>query len=219
MPGEAVPAPRPAGGLSCVRVGPLPTNCYLLDDGEGGCVVVDPGAEAPAILAALDGRAVSCILVTHAHFDHLGALAELAARSRAGWCVGAPDAAAAAAGDPVGARMFGMPAADRPAAAPHILEDGDELRVGALCLRALACPGHSPGGVTYLEEGHGLAFTGDTLFAGAVGRCDLAGGDERALRATLARLARALPGAMRVLPGHGRPSTMAAELASNPYLR
>lgn len=208
--------PRPAGGVERRAVGPLQTNCYLVDDGRGGAVVVDPGFDAPAVLKALAGRPVSLVLVTHAHFDHVGALDAVAALSAGGWVAGAADARALAGGPAPGAREFGFDA--RVASAPaRLLADGDAVEAGELRFRVVACPGHTPGGVSYVEEAHGLAFTGDTLFAGSAGRTDMAGGDARALMGSLARLA-ALPPRTRVLPGHGPESTVAAELRCNPYV-
>jgi glyoxylase-like metal-dependent hydrolase (beta-lactamase superfamily II) len=202
--------------VRAVKVGRLQTNCYLVDDGAGGVLVVDPGAEPARILAAVGERPVSLVLTTHAHFDHVGALDELVARSAGGWLCMADEWAAFEQTCFEGARMFGVPVevAARPA---RLLADGDEVAAGELRLRVLACPGHSVGGATFVDDAHGLAFTGDTLFAGSAGRTDLLGGDECALAASLARLAQ-LPPATRVLPGHGATSTIALELKTNPYL-
>ena len=206
----------PAAGVEVLAVGPLQTNCYVVDDGAGACAVVDPGGDAAAIAAALGGRPVSLVLVTHAHFDHVGALDDLAARSRGGWVAGEADARALAAPCAPGARDFGydVRVASRPS---RTLSDGDVVVAGALRLRVLACPGHTPGGVSYIEDDRGLAFTGDTLFAGSAGRTDLDGGDPRALARSLARLAE-LPADTLVLPGHGPASTIRLERARNPYL-
>lgn len=214
VPGAAMPA---AGAVRRLAVGPLQTNCYLVDDGLGGAVVVDPGFDAPAVRASLAGRPVSLVLVTHAHFDHVGALDEVASLSAGGWVAGAPDVRALEAPRAPGARDFGFDVrvASRPARA---LSDGDLVEAGELCFRVVACPGHTPGGVSYVEEACGLAFTGDTLFAGSAGRTDMAGGDVGALLRSLARLA-ALPPATRVLPGHGPESTIGDELRGNPFVR
>jgi len=209
--------PPAAGTLRHVEVGRLQTNCYLVDDGRGGVVVVDPGDDAPAILAAIGEAPVSLVLVTHAHFDHVGALDEIAARSAGGWVLGAPDGRNLADSLAVGAAAFGhrVSVATPPA---RLLEDGDVVEAGELCLRVVACPGHTPGGVTYHDEAHALAFTGDTLFAGSAGRTDFPGGSPRDLFASLARLARLSPDTA-VLPGHGPASTVGREVAGNAYVR
>lgn len=209
---------RPAAGhVARVAVGQLATNCYLVDDGRGGVAVVDPGADAARVLAAVGERPVSAVLVTHAHFDHVGAVDALAERCPSGWAVGAADWPLAGAYLAAGVSMFGVEARlETPPA--RLLSDGDVVEAGELRLRVVGCPGHSPGGVAYVEDAFGLAFTGDTLFAGSAGRVDLPGGDPDALRASLARLS-ALPPAVRVFPGHGPATTVGRELASNPYMR
>ena len=205
------------GHVERVEVGPLPTNCYLVDDGTGSCVVVDPGADAAAIERALGGRGVSAVLVTHAHFDHVGALDAVSASARLGWVVGKGDAPRV--DDPValGARAFGVSV--RVGGTPaRTVAQGDVVEVGELRFRVISCPGHTPGGVCYVEDTLGAAFTGDTLFAGAAGRVDLPGGDEGELLRSLRRLAE-LPPAYCVLPGHGPASTIGSELAGNPFVR
>ncbi len=206
-----------AGTLRVLPVGALGTNCYLLYDGRGGVVVVDPGDDAQAIEAALDGRPVSLVLVTHGHFDHVGALDEVAALSVGGWVIGAPDGEGLDASLDASAVDFGrrVRVSSKPS---RLLRDGDEVSVGDLKFKVLACPGHTPGGVSYYDPEHDLVFTGDTLFAGSAGRTDLLGGDERALFGSLARLAQ-LPPETKVLPGHGPGSTVAREVRMNPYVR
>lgn len=205
-----------ADGVEVLGVGRLQTNCYVLDDGAGGCVVVDPGGDAKSIIEALGDRPVSLVLVTHAHFDHVGALDEVAVLSHGGWVAGVLDADSLEAPCAPGARDFGFSVrvASRPS---RKLSDGDLVDVGALRFRVLSCPGHTPGGVAYVEESRRLVFTGDTLFAGSAGRTDLEGGDARLLARSLSRLA-GLPRDMAVLPGHGPSSSIARELACNPYL-
>ena len=203
-----------------VVVGPIETNCYILDagaaGGDAGCIVVDPGWDAPAIFEALHGRRVAAVLVTHAHFDHVGALDALAAASETGFAISSADAPRLAACMEQGRQWFGADAAvtARPS---RELEDGDLVCAGGFRLRVVSCPGHTPGGLTYVDDERGFALTGDTLFRGSAGRTDLDGGDVRALYASLARLG-ALPPETRVLPGHGDSSTIGAELAGNPHM-
>lgn len=208
---------KPAGTVTIVPVGALGTNCYLVDDGKGGVAVIDPGDEFVAIEEALGDRPVSLVLATHNHFDHVGALDALAARSNGGWAMGERDIAGLGASLASSARQFGclVHVESSPAA---VLHDGDVLEVGALRFSVLATPGHTPGGVSYYDAVHGLLFTGDTLFAGSAGRTDLHGGDQRALYASLARLG-TLPPQTAVYPGHGHASSMGEELACNPFLR
>lgn len=208
---------RPAGAVEALPVGPLGTNCYLVDDGAGGVAVVDPGAEPQTILAALAGRPVSAVLVTHGHFDHVGAVDELGRACPAGWCISAVDAARLQEALAFGAASFGI--ATRVDTAPaRLLADGDVVEAGMLRLRVVACPGHSVGSVCYIDDAHGLLFCGDTLFAGSAGRTDLPGADAQALYASLASLA-ALPPATRAFPGHGPATTVGREVEGNAFVR
>ena len=207
----------PAGRVETVVVGPLQENCYLVHDGQGGVVVVDPGDDWPRIQAALAGRPVDIVLVTHFHADHVGALNGLLASTGAGWVIGAPDAKML---EPGRARTAHPHYAAVEVATPPLrtLVGRDVVEAGELRFEVIDCPGHSKGGVTYYERRFGLAFTGDTLFAGSCGRTDLEGGSGRAILSSLARLAK-LPEETRVLPGHGPSSTIGAERVTNPYVR
>lgn len=208
--------PYPAGHVAVVPVGELGTNCYLLDDGQGGVVVIDPGADSQAILGATGERPIRLVLATHGHFDHVGAVDAVASQAEQGWIVGSLDHSNLSVLTQ-SARNFGLEV-HVDSSPSRTVDQGDSIEVGDLRLRVLAMPGHTPGGVAYIDDAHGLAFTGDTLFAGAAGRTDLPGGDTRALLASLAVLAQ-LPPQTAVLPGHGPTSTIGAELRSNPYMQ
>ncbi len=189
-------------------LGPLETNCYLVSDEKSGlCAVIDPATRSAKILetAQAQGWRVGCILLTHAHFDHTGALKSLhAALPDVPIYVHALDAdnnTNMSNGNLVYTNTYA---------------DGDAVSCGGLTFRVLHTPGHTPGSVC-LACGDAL-FTGDTLFAGSYGRTDFIGGDERAMRASLARLGR-LEGDYTVLPGHGERSTLDEERRTNPYLR
>ena len=195
--------------IKALQVGPIGTNCYLLEDETtNSAAVVDPGGEAERILAQLkaDGMEVKCILLTHAHFDHPGGVA---------------DRRAALPQVPVylhrlDAERLGT--GEMPAIGPTVpYDEGDEVLVGALTVKVLFTPGHTPGGVTLLVEGERVLFTGDTLFQGSMGRTDLAGGNYEEIMRSLARLA-ALEGDYHVLPGHMGGSTLERERKSNYYV-
>lgn len=202
-----------------LTLGPLETNCWLVDDGLGGpVVVVDPAAEAEVIFGALGGARVACVVLTHGHFDHLGAVAAIVEGTGAPLAVHAYDAPGITSSDANGGRLFGFtevaPAADR------VLNDGDIIEVGELRLEVLHTPGHTPGGIClFAEDPEGGAphlIAGDTLFASSVGRTDFPGGDMTALRRSIARLA-ALPAETVVHPGHGPATTIAREVRVNPF--
>lgn len=198
--------------ISCLQVGPIGTNCYLLfDEAAKACAVVDPGEDAAQIRAAVEasGCAPTAIFLTHGHYDHTGAVAQL----QEAWPpipVYLNHRDVAPAGDDYAAHLF-------PAIAGVTdYDQGDTLQVGALSLTVLATPGHSEGSVSLLC-GEAL-FCGDTLFAGSCGRTDLYGGSMPKIMQSLRCLA-VLPGNLQVLPGHMETSTLDVERARNPYVR
>lgn len=197
-------------------LGALDTNCWIVSDGEGGpLIVIDPAADAPRVLGAIDGREVSAVVLTHGHFDHLGAVSAVLEATGAPLVVHEADAASITSSEGNGGAQFGFdataPAADR------LLTDGDELVAGRLRLSVWATPGHTPGSIGLLaaaSEGPEHLFSGDTLFAGSVGRTDFAGGDPRALRSSIGLLA-SLPASTIVHPGHGPDTTIGHESRTN----
>lgn len=197
-------------------VGPLETNCYLFGDPDTrDCAIIDPGGDADRIAAALKRHDLQpgLILLTHAHFDHVLAVAAL--KRRFGLRVGTSPEEAVSLGDAFlsGAQMFGIPF--ETSSADFTIAEGDEIAVGALTLKALSTPGHSAGGLSFL--GDGFVFVGDVLFRSGIGRYDLPGADLQALRASLERLL-ALDDDTRVYAGHGPPTTIGRERASNPHI-
>ena len=192
--------------VSMMQVGPIGTNCYILEDGKKAAVI-DPGDEADRILAQLDVQ-VEYILLTHGHYDHTTGVPELhKALPGAKIYIHQADANGA------GSRLF--PLAGQ---VDDLLlyDEGDTLPLGALTIEVLHTPGHSPGSVT-LKAGDVL-FTGDTLFAGDCGRTDLRGGSWEEILVSLGRLGK-LEGNYHVLPGHGGTSDLDTERQVNRYLR
>ena len=192
-----------------MQVGPIGTNCYILED-EKKIAVIDPGDEAERILEVLEETegTVAYILLTHGHYDHTTAVPELhKALPEAKIYIHQADANGA------GSRLF--PLAGQ---VDDLLlyDEGDALPLGSLTIEVLHTPGHSKGSVT-LKAGDVL-FTGDTLFAGSMGRTDLSGGDEEEIMASLKRLGE-LEGDFTVCPGHMQTSTLDQERKTNPYLR
>lgn len=201
--------------IRCLPLGALQANCYLLSDEEGATAVIDPGDEAGTILETVRAGelAVESILLTHAHFDHILAADELRRETGAPVYVYETDAPALA--DPRRSLTVLAKGGAGPLRADHLLKDGEELRVGRLAVSVLHTPGHTPGSCCFLC-GDAL-FSGDTLFAGSIGRTDFPGGDDQAMAASLRMLAALEPG-IRVFPGHGESTTLSKERMENPYL-
>ena len=197
-------------------VGELGTNCYIVRDDSGHAVVLDPGGDAQRILNAVkvDNLTVDFVLLTHAHFDHMMAAEAVCAATGAPLCVGAGDAPML-----FDARLnlsaMVHPLQTVALSADRLLAEGDTICFGDSTLTVLETPGHTRGGVCYL--GDGVLFSGDTLFAGSIGRTDLPGGDMTVLRHSLSRLTM-LDGDYIVYPGHGEQTTLSFEKAANPYL-
>lgn len=197
--------------VKVMQVGPIGTNCYILEDETTNkAAVIDPGDEADKIAQVLqkDGAEVEYILLTHGHYDHTTAVPELhKAYPQAKIYIHQADANGA------GSRLF--PLAGQ---VDGLLtyDEGDTLSLGSLTIEVLHTPGHSKGSVT-LKVGDVL-FTGDTLFAGSCGRTDLSGGSYEEILDSLKRLGQ-LEGNFHVLPGHEGTSTLDQERRFNPYLR
>ena len=196
-------------------LGPIETNAYVVRaEGREDAVLVDPSADAAQIQDALAraGRSCAAILVTHGHWDHICAVADLA------------EATTAPVHMAAGERQllenlaeYLPPGVEGRPWVPDVLLDGDEtLCLGGVEFAVLSLPGHSPAHLAFAAEGHVLS--GDVLFAGSVGRTDLPGADWATLVESIGRLYASLPLETIVHPGHGPTTTLAAELASNPFL-
>ena len=196
-------------------LGAYQTNCYIVhDDSSKSCAVIDPGYEPEKILATLEalGLTVDAVLLTHGHFDHVGAVEALVGRT--GCKLWMKEADYTQKPSPIAS--FFYPIHDCDFTEVCFCEEGEQIHAGGLIFTVLETPGHTWGSVCYRCED--VIFTGDTLFAGACGRTDLPGGDGQWLRRSLARLA-ALEEDPTVYPGHGESSSLAREKRYNPYLR
>lgn len=201
---------EPCLPVEALVVGPIQNNVYLIG-GDEGLLVVDPGSEPERILQAIGDRKVDAIVLTHCHWDHVGAAKALRDATGAPVAAGAVDA-------PV---ICGDAALDSshqpfdPCPVDAALRDGDTLEAAGGRWQVVETPGHTPGGIClFLDGGEGggrpILVSGDTLFRGTHGRTDFAGGDPAAMQESLRHLAQ-LPPETLVLPGHNEPSTIAAE--------
>ena len=195
--------------VKLLRVGPIGTNCYILEDDQTNlAAVIDPGDEPELIQEALEkeGVEVRYLLLTHGHYDHTGGVAGQEAAFP-----GTPVYLHRADAEGVNPTMF----PPLPREVLRFYDEGDTVAVGGLTVEVLHTPGHSKGSVV-LKTGD-ILFTGDTLFRGSCGRTDLPGGSYQEIMTSLARLGR-LAGDYRVCPGHEGLSTLDAERRSNYYL-
>lgn len=199
-----------------LTVGAFQENCYLLVDSAAmRCAIVDPGAEPEHIIAAIERAGVTpdAIWLTHAHLDHIGAIEGLRRRWDIPVYLHPLD-------EPLytlasrQAALYGLPF-EQPAPADRALGDRDVMELGEHHFTVMHAPGHAPGHVVF--HGHGLAFVGDCLFAGSIGRTDLPFSNPRDLAASLERIT-ALPDDTVVYPGHGPVTSIGAEAATNPFL-
>lgn len=192
--------------ITTLTLGDYMTNCYILrQEGSDKCLIIDPGYEAGRILAFMQEKHLEpeAILLTHGHFDHVGAVGDIAAETDCDVYISAADLSL----PPMitNGKLFYT----------HTYPASGTLNLAGLTLRILPTPGHTPGSVCLLTGD--TILSGDTLFRGSCGRTDLPGGSWEQIAASLKTLA-ALPGDYRVLPGHGEETTLEWERKHNPYL-
>ena len=204
--------------FKCFSLGDIATNCYLAwcaKDKEA--VVIDPGFEAREIPQEIEalGLKVRYIINTHGHFDHIGGNSQLHSLLGAPIAVSSEDAGMLSDPHANLSHMVGLNVLSPPPLL--LLQDGDILSFGACSLKVLSTPGHTPGGISLY--GHGLLFSGDTLFKESIGRASFPGGNYRQLLKSIQSKLMTLPAETKVLPGHGPLSTLAWEKAHNDWIR
>jgi len=202
-----------------LTVGPLQENCFLVRaDGHDRAVIIDPGEEPDRLLAAIAdmGVALEAILLTHTHFDHVGAVAPVARATQAP--VVCPVIEKGMLAD-IGS--FTMPGFGPYESydADQTVAGGERLELAGLTFDVIFTPGHSPGHVTFAVAAEAALFSGDVLFQGSVGRTDLPGGDWPTLARSIDALLGAFPDDTRVHPGHMGLTTLGRERATNPFLQ
>jgi glyoxylase-like metal-dependent hydrolase (beta-lactamase superfamily II) len=201
-------------------VGPVQENCYLVRrDGADRALLIDPGEEADRLLGAIGelGVTLDGILLTHTHFDHVGAVAPVAKATGAPvWCPKIEVPVLQDIMSFVPWPGFGPYESWDP---EHTVEGGERLELAGMEIDVLFTPGHSPGHVTYAIEDEGVLLSGDVLFEGSVGRVDLPGGDWPTLLESIRTLVDRYDDDTRVLPGHMGTTTLGRERATNPFLR
>jgi len=201
-------------------VGPVQENTWLVrPDGSDRAVMIDPGDEADRLLGAIDqlGVGLDAILLTHTHFDHVGAVAPVARAT--GAPVYCPKIEVGVLADIMAFVPWAGFGPFESYDADETLEGGERLALAGLDIDVIFTPGHSPGHVTYAVEGDGALLSGDVLFQGSVGRTDLPGGDTATLMASIAGLLDRFDDDTVVYPGHMGVTTLGRERATNPFLQ
>ena len=204
--------------VQTVTVGPVQTNCYVV-----GCpqtrsaAVIDPGGAADTILQAARsaGLTITVILLTHGHFDHIGAVADVQDATHASIAVHERELDWLYANGGAGAFGYKIRSVPQP---DRLLVHGDTIEVGTLTFETRYVPGHTVGHVAFIEQQQRAAFVGDALFAGSIGRTDLPGGDYATLIASITNQLLTLPDDFKVYSGHGPPTTIGLEKRTNPFL-
>ncbi len=202
--------------LERIVVGNLETNCYIFGSAKGKeVVIIDPGGSPELILSVLYGLTASVryIINTHGHMDHITANRQIKKRTGAEICIHRADSEMLIDSRKNFSDLMVTPVTSPPA--DRLLNDGDVLNVGELKLKVIHTPGHSPGGISLVSDG--LVFTGDTLFAGSVGRWDFPGASYNLLLASVRNKLLVLDEDMIVYPGHGPVSNIGTEKKENPF--
>ena len=211
------------------------TNCYLAWDENGKCAIVDPGCSSEAELAELTGfigrkgLEPVCILLTHCHFDHIYGMSALAAAYKIPVHADMKEMYSVDVTNRQLCSQFGFPMPDEypiirtsqnmnAGSRAEWVMDGDFIDIGSLRFDVLSTPGHSKGGLCFLERNEKVLFSGDTLFAGAIGRTDHPGGDYDVMMKSIFEKLLMLDGETRVLPGHGPSSDISTERMTTPFL-
>lgn len=194
-------------------------NCYLIVCEETKyAIAVDPGEKFPQLTAFLEseGITLSAIVLTHAHYDHIAGLEWLRAQTKAPVFIGKDEAEVLASPSYNLSTMFGADPIS--VAADRLLEDNEEFTFGELTFKTIFTPGHTQGGICLYFEKERVLFSGDSLFAGSIGRTDFPGGSYKKLISSLKNKIMTLDGDTTVFPGHGPKTSIAAERKFNPYL-
>ena len=201
------------------------TRCSVVWDNDNFCAFIDPGCLSADEISRLTDFVSSrnlkpvCIMLTHAHFDHIFGVSALSEKYGINVYMHSEEQLTLKETNPLICGRFGLPLPDTSFLERHIpIKEDDIIEVGSLKFKVIETPGHSAGGVCYYEHAHRILFSGDTLFAGAIGRTDHPGGDYDKLMKSILEKVVTLKGVVRVIPGHGPCTDIATEGMTNPFL-
>lgn len=203
-------------------LGPVQTNCYIVSNKAKDCLIFDPGEEEERIIKELRSKGLKplAILLTHAHFDHIGAVDGLRQAYDVPLWLHEKEVSWLSNPDKNGSGKYAMLPnyTVQPPLPEHIIREECTMTIGDFTFQAVFTPGHSPGSISYIFEDDGFAIVGDTLFERSVGRTDLYGGSTDILMASIHDKLLTLPEYTVIYPGHGRDTTPADEMENNPFL-
>jgi hydroxyacylglutathione hydrolase len=205
---------------SQIPLGIMQTNCYIIENMNGSCIIFDPGNEGKRLIRWLTKKNLHpcAIFLTHAHFDHIGAVDEVRAHYKIPVYIHENEEEWLS--DPAlnGSQYFTSKNLLRVKNADILLSKEEEIKLGDITFSVFETPGHSPGSISYYFEKDGFVVSGDVLFRGSIGRTDLKKGNSSQLLKSIHEKLLSLPEETLVLPGHGPTTTIAEEMDSNPFL-
>jgi len=202
-----------------IPLGPLQTNCYILLNSDKECIIFDPGDQGDDLNKYLksEGFRPLAILMTHAHFDHIGAIDSVRDQWKIPVYIHEKESEWLTNSTLNGSARYGINITSR--AADNLISFEEPLEIGPFLLNILFTPGHSPGSISYYSKEANALFAGDTLFDGSIGRTDLPGGNHEQLLKSIKTKLFPFRDSTEVLPGHGPATTIKKEKASNPFLQ
>ncbi|HHY73024.1 MAG TPA: MBL fold metallo-hydrolase [Bacillus bacterium] len=201
-------------------LGPLQTNAYIIENEKKECIIIDPGSEGKRFVKNLEQKELMplAVLLTHAHFDHIGAVDDLRAKWNCPVYIHKNEQDWLSNSSLNGSKRFGLHEEIIVKEADELIEEEGELAIGSFRFAVFETPGHSPGSVSYYLKEQATVFSGDALFARSIGRTDLLGGSHKQLIQSIHDKLLVLPEETIVAPGHGPLTTIINEMNENPFL-